>query len=578
MKKIILLALAAPVMALAQTFPTPTFNSLTLQNPLTAANGGTGATSSTGTGSAVLSNSPTLVTPNLGVPSAVALTNATGLPVAGLSGLGTGVATALSNAVTGSGGIALSTSPVFTTPNLGAPSAVTLTNGTGLPISTGVSGLGAGVAAALGSAVTGSGGLISASSVAGTYAPLVSPSFTSPFNVTGDGNTFTTNNSTNPVDGPSTYFIRNATYTGGTPGNVDNTVKVIDNVSAGPTTFEWAFLSQMNNSATAGENVAVYGQGNAVTSTTGPTWGGVLQVQDESGGVSPSARIGVEVDVDGNGADPGNQRAGVNVVAGRYLNAGTNMVVGNGVWLTASSGASYGTGFSLAAPALIGLDTSAATITTAAVRLAATQSIDFDASDVHKLSFVSGTGLNYTVSGASAFTVSDAGAVGAASFSAAGGLAAGTTLNVTGLSTLTGGIAGSTTGAAPAAGTVGEIIKNSATGVPLTNVTTAIVTSVNLTPGDWDCQGTVQYNPAATTNYTSAITGISTSTTFGSVGTFVNFQGGAGALSTGNPNVWATPTVNENISTGTTFNLIAQSNFATSTMTAAGFLRCIRVH
>lgn len=46
--------------ALAQTFPSPTFNSVTLQNPLTAANGGTGATSSTGTGSVVLSNSPTL--------------------------------------------------------------------------------------------------------------------------------------------------------------------------------------------------------------------------------------------------------------------------------------------------------------------------------------------------------------------------------------------------------------------------------------------------------------------------------------------------------------------------------------
>lgn len=38
------------------------------------------------------------------------------------------------------------TSPVLTTPNLGTPSAATLTNATGLPISTGVSGLGTGVA------------------------------------------------------------------------------------------------------------------------------------------------------------------------------------------------------------------------------------------------------------------------------------------------------------------------------------------------------------------------------------------------------------------------------------------------
>lgn len=41
-------------------------------------------------------------------------------------------------------------SPSFTTPNLGTPSAATLTNATGLPISTGVSGLGTGVATFLG--------------------------------------------------------------------------------------------------------------------------------------------------------------------------------------------------------------------------------------------------------------------------------------------------------------------------------------------------------------------------------------------------------------------------------------------
>jgi hypothetical protein len=51
------------------------------------ANGGTGVTTSTGTGSVVLSNSPTLVTPALGTPSSGTLTNATGLPiVAGTTG------------------------------------------------------------------------------------------------------------------------------------------------------------------------------------------------------------------------------------------------------------------------------------------------------------------------------------------------------------------------------------------------------------------------------------------------------------------------------------------------------------
>ena len=51
---------------------------------------------------------------------------------------------------TGTGNVVFSTSPVLTTPNLGTPSAATLTNATGLPISTGVSGLGTGIATFLG--------------------------------------------------------------------------------------------------------------------------------------------------------------------------------------------------------------------------------------------------------------------------------------------------------------------------------------------------------------------------------------------------------------------------------------------
>jgi len=67
------------------------------------------------------------------------------LPIStGVSGLGTGVATALGNAV-GSAG-----APVVFNGALGTPSSGTLTNATGLPVSTGVSGLGTGVATALG--------------------------------------------------------------------------------------------------------------------------------------------------------------------------------------------------------------------------------------------------------------------------------------------------------------------------------------------------------------------------------------------------------------------------------------------
>jgi hypothetical protein len=63
---------------------------------LAVANGGTNVTTSTGTGSVVLSISPTLVTPILGTPTSGTLTSCTGLPLTtGVTGLGTGVATFL---------------------------------------------------------------------------------------------------------------------------------------------------------------------------------------------------------------------------------------------------------------------------------------------------------------------------------------------------------------------------------------------------------------------------------------------------------------------------------------------------
>jgi len=104
---------------------------------LTFSGGTTGLTPSTAT-SGVITLAGTLAVANGGTGN----TSGTATINANLTGPVTSVGNATSFASsTGSGAVVLATSPTLVTPNLGTPTSATLTNATGLPLTTGVTGI-----------------------------------------------------------------------------------------------------------------------------------------------------------------------------------------------------------------------------------------------------------------------------------------------------------------------------------------------------------------------------------------------------------------------------------------------------
>lgn len=139
---------------------------------------------------------------------------------------------------------------------------------------------------------------------------------------------------------------------------------------------------------------------------------------------------------------------------------------------------------------------------------------------------------------------------------------------------------GTNTNDSATAGNIGEYVSSSqAANVTILTGAATDVTSVSLTAGDWDCEGNIVFNPAATTVQSSFFGWISsTSATFptppngGAL-----FSLGGLTISAGTVEIFPTGRIRFSLSGTTTIYLSAIVNFTVLTEQVGGFLGCRRV-
>lgn len=145
-------------------------------------------------------------------------------------------------------------------------------------------------------------------------------------------------------------------------------------------------------------------------------------------------------------------------------------------------------------------------------------------------------------------------------------------------------ITGGTSGACAATGNIGEC-KNSnipvGSAVPLTTSTAATITSVSLTAGNWLCYGNVIYVPTGST--VAAAEGAFLNTVPAAAPTAPNANGYSymtalsNAVGQASDGVPVGPMM-QNVTSPTTVYLIAYASFSASTLSAYGYINCVRWH
>ena len=231
-------------------------------------------------------------------------------------------------------------------------------------------------------------------------------------------------------------FRDTSAVAGGTPGYVNPTVWARTVTGATETSFEWTNVSVMDNYSAAGENVALYGQGNK--RAVGPTWGIVAEARDFTQVANPTAGlVGLEVGIFANNTDTSLNRVGVDISVGKGVSAGTINTTTNGLRIGPTNSdltegqvtngvtlqgnmavgiqvSSSGTwGIQMSGTYTVGIDLGTATTSTSAIRIKNGDNMAFDVASLYRLrhSTSGSIGLTYSVSGADKVVITDTGSI-----------------------------------------------------------------------------------------------------------------------------------------------------------------------
>lgn len=580
MKKLALIfLLCIPFLASAQTYPTPIFNAITLQTPLTTASGGTGASTAPAARSAL---GAAAIGSNSDITALSALTTATitggGLTVNPTSGsTNAGLTMAQTGPITGT---TPGTNSLFCA--LGAAcfnyNSISVSDGTN------VTGTGTPYANALNVGMT-----TGTSNSQGSKFAL-----SAQINVT--GNTGVTNGDT----GAAQFYATSLANQGGT------------NLTTGAAgdIFAIGLIAQANSGATnlfsvSGGEVDCHIQTGAsaqnrfcwsivdggqvqgasrdvgfeIASAGGPGFQNGIYL-DNLHGSAPLSTTGCLICTDSSTNTIG---TGINLsaytITGNFLQGPSSSFVVTGAGNVSAAGinntpigtttASTGAFTTLTAT---GINSTPVGATTAATGKFTTLQATSGLNSTAVGNTTPSTGVFTTLSASSGVNSTNIGAT-------TPGTGAFTTLSSSGLLSPNGGINGITSGSAPAAGTIGEQLTCTGTAVSLTTDVSKNVCTLTLTAGYWEVTGQIFYTPAGTTAVNVTQGGINTST--GALPTITT--GGLSAdLSWGVSTTLAQPTNNMtwtyNVSTSTPIYLVAYADFNTSTLTTTGFLRATRIH